>query len=117
MLADFLEVRVTNLWVNRMIGYEQLPEDSERSPRITSSNRGQNGFGRETEPSRLAHVCDLSCLEKGCPIAGVRSAGTREAVYTTQRENGVGSLGRAAVIRTATSPPHGVGMAANPQAR
>lgn len=30
--ANVLEIRVTNLWPNRMIGDEQLPEDSERNP-------------------------------------------------------------------------------------
>ena len=46
-----LEVKVANLWINRMIGDEELPEDSDRLWRIRStiterSRRGQNGWRR-----------------------------------------------------------------------
>jgi hypothetical protein len=32
---NVLEIRVTNLWINRQIGDEQLPEDSDRNPNGT----------------------------------------------------------------------------------
>ena len=69
-----LELSVVNLWINRMIGDELLPEDS-RAIRTARSRHGRSGSGR----ANRAQPADTRSRAGGCgrrrPAATIRPAG------------------------------------------
>jgi hypothetical protein len=78
-----LEVRVANLWVNRMIGDEQLPEDCGRSlpswPRWVEESQ-PSPTGRYTFTSWRAWRKDDPLAESGLLGPATLSVGVRVAL-------------------------------------
>ena len=68
-----LELKVVNLWINRQIGDENLPEDSERNTGTAHSSHGRSGCSRES-PARPGASAFTSwrLWKKGDPLSSFR---------------------------------------------
>ena len=65
-----LEVKVTNLWVNRIIGDEQLPEDCRRNPESPSPVKEWPQWLQRGEPSPTGRFtfAQWKCWKKDSPL-------------------------------------------------
>jgi hypothetical protein len=64
-----LEIKVVNLWINRLIGDEQLPEDSERTPKGTLKAWPQWVLEGKPSPTGRFTFTSHRLWKKGDPLA------------------------------------------------
>ena len=86
---NLLEIRVTNLLVNRLIGDEQLPEDSATQSRRFAQVLARLAVVGQAEPNRPANVCHIPGMEKRLALAEIRPPWSGESLFHAKGGSGV----------------------------